>query len=226
MESKKNYWKAVSIVFSKITLEDIGDNHRETAFLEVMAKKFEGYVRKIKDFYRKHKRMPSYGEIMELVGFKSKNAVFKLINKMRQRDLIEKDNAGKIIPKHIFGEVRVLGTVEAGWPSPAEEELTDTMSLDEYLIKNKEATFMLKVKGDSMQGAGILPGDMVLVERGGDARDGDIVIAEVDHQWTMKYIKRQGKNVWLVPANEHYKPFLAKEELNIAAIVRAVIRKY
>jgi SOS regulatory protein LexA len=189
-------------------------------------KKFENYVKKIKDFYRKQKRMPSYGEIMELVGFRSKNAVFRLVKKMVGAGLIEKDSSNRIIPMRIFGEVRVLGTVEAGFPSPAEEELSDTMSLDEYLIKNKEATFMLKVKGDSMSGAGIMPGDMVLVERGAEAQEGDIVIAEIDKQWTMKYLRKQSGKIWLVPANEKFKPIMAKEELNIAAVVKAVIRKY
>jgi repressor LexA len=186
----------------------------------------EKYVQKIRGFYRKHRRMPSYGEIMNLVGFKSKNAVFKLVKKMINAGLVGKDAVGRLIPNRIFGEVRVLGTVEAGWPSPAEEELSDTMSLDEYLIRNKEATFMLKIKGDSMLEAGIMPGDMVLVERGADASDGDIVIAEVDRQWTIKYFKHHNNQIWLFPGNKKYKPILAKEELNIAAVVKAVIRKY
>jgi len=81
--------------------------------------------------------------------------------------------------------VPVLGTVIAGFPSPAEEELADTMTLDEYLITNKEATYILKVNGESMIDAGILPGDLLLVKRGIDPRDGDIVIAQVDREWTM-----------------------------------------
>jgi len=115
--------------------------------------------------------------------------------------------------------------VEAGFPSPAEEELNDTISLDEYLIKNKEATYMLKIQGDSMVDAGILAGDMVLVERSTNANDGDIVIAEVDGEWTMKYFRKRGRKFWLEPANKKYKP-IYPEELRIAAVLRAVIRKY
>ena len=88
---------------------------------------------------------------------------------------------------------RVRGTVEAGFPSPAEEELVDTLSLDELLIQNREASFLLKVTGDSMTGAGIMPGDMVIVDRGRTAKSGDIVIAEVDGQWTMKYLRKRGR---------------------------------
>ena len=140
--------------------------------------------------------------------------------------IVDKDPSGKLIPLRIFGEVRVLGTVEAGFPSPAEEELADTMSLDEYLIKNKEATYILKVKGESMIDAGIIPGDMVLVERGKDPKDGDIVVAEVDSEWTMKYFRKRGEMVWLEAANKKYKDIIPEEKLTIAAVVKALIRRY
>jgi SOS regulatory protein LexA len=120
----------------------------------------------------------------------------------------------------------VLGTVSAGFPSPADEELTDTLSLDDYLIGNKEATYILKVHGESMLGAGILPGDMLLVERGAEPRDGDIVIAQVDREWTMKFFRRRGRRVFLEAANQDFKPIFPTEELKVAAVVRAVIRKY
>lgn len=170
--------------------------------------------------------MPSYSEIMELTGFKSRNSVFKLINKMVSHNIISKDATGRIIPGKTFHEVRILGTVEAGFPSPAEEELIDTMSLDEYLIKNKEATYMLKVSGDSMIDAGIMPGDIALVERGTNARNGDIVIAKVDEEWTIKYFRKKGSKVFLEPANKKYKPIFPEQDLEIAAIVKAIIRKY
>jgi SOS regulatory protein LexA len=184
------------------------------------------YHAKILAFYRKAKRMPSYGEIAGLLGFKSKNAAYKLVNKMAGLGIVEKDQTGRIIPKNIFGETKILGTVEAGFPSPAEEELIDTITLDEYLIKNKEATYMLKVSGDSMIDAGIKPGDIVLVERNKTAKNGDIVIAEVDGSWTMKYMRKSGGRVTLFPGNKKFKPIIPKEELNIAAVVTAVVRKY
>jgi len=123
-------------------------------------------------------------------------------------------------------KVRVLGTVIAGFPSPAEEELVDTLSLDEFLIRNRQATFMLKVSGDSMREAGIMPGDLVIVDRGLAPKNGNIVIAEVDGEWTMKYLKKSGSDVWLVPANHQYKSIKPKKELRVAGVVTAVIRKY
>jgi len=132
----------------------------------------------------------------------------------------------KVIPIQNLGSIPLLGIVEAGFPSPAEEELIDTMTLDEYLIKNKEATYLLQASGDSMIDAGILPGDLVLVERGKEAKDGDIVIAEVDHKWTMKYLRKRGQKIFLQSANKKYPPIYPTEELKIAAVVQAVIRKY
>jgi repressor LexA len=121
---------------------------------------------------------------------------------------------------------KVLGVVEAGWPSPAEEELLDTMSFDEYLAPNKAASYILRVSGDSMIDAGIHPGDMVLVERTSQTRDGDIVIAEVDGEWTLKYFRQQGQRVWLESANAAYPPITPERELQVVAVVRAVVRKY
>lgn len=186
----------------------------------------EKYRKAIISFYRKSRRMPSYSELAALLGFRSKNAAYKLIDKFIAAGLVAKDSRGKIIPKKIFGGTRLLGTVEAGFPSPAEEELIDTITLDEYLIKNREATYMLKVSGDSMIDAGIRPGDIVLVERNKSAKDGDIVIAEVDGGWTMKYLQKSGNKIILLPGNKKYKPIIPESELKIAAVVTAVVRKY
>ena len=120
----------------------------------------------------------------------------------------------------------MLGLVEAGFPASANEDILDTMSLDEYLIENKEASYLLKVKGDSMIDAGIMAGDLVIVERGKPARVGDIVVAEVDREFTLKYLRQKGKTSYLEPANKKYKPIFPKEELKIIAVLRAVVRKY
>ena len=122
--------------------------------------------------------------------------------------------------------IGVLGSVEAGFPSPAEEELVDTLSLDDLLIQNREATFLLKVSGDSMTGAGILPGDMVIVDKSQSAKSGDIVIAQIDGEWTMKYLRKRGDSVLLAPANPKYQPIRPKTELKIAGVVTAVVRRY
>jgi len=170
--------------------------------------------------------MPSYAEIMDLVGFKSKNAVSKLVHKLIDAGVLEKDAQGKIIPAIAAGEIPLLGLVEAGIPTTADEQALDTLSIEEYLIPKKEKTFILEVKGDSMIEAHIDEGDLVIAERSQTAKDGDIVVAEVDGGWTLKYFKTDGKKVWLLPANKNYKPIYPEYEMRIAAIVKGVIRKY
>lgn len=170
--------------------------------------------------------MPTYSEIMKLYKFKSKASVTFLILKLLKDGVLGKDKTGKLIPKKLYGAVSLLGYIEAGFPSPAEEELIDTMSLDEYLISNKESTFMLKVKGDSMVDAGIMEGDMVLVERGKQPKAGNIVIARVDGEYTMKYLRMKSGKPYLEPANKKYKPIYPENDLDIEAVVSAVIRRY
>lgn len=180
----------------------------------------------LRRFWQRHRRMPSYAELAQLAGYRSKHAAVKLARRLQERGFIDRDATGRLVPAQLWGQTRLLGTVEAGFPSPAEEELADTMSLDEWLIGNKEATFMLKVQGDSMTGAGILPGDMVLVERGRTPRDGDVVIAEVDGHWTMKTLRYRNRKAVLIAANPKYPPIHPTEALNISAVVVAVVRRY
>lgn len=186
----------------------------------------EEYKDKIFSFYERQKRMPSYAEIMQLLGFKSKNAVYKLINKFIDAGIMDKDDTGKLIPNNLFQEVKLLGLVEAGIPTVAEEDTSNTINLDSYLIKNRTSTYVLEVKGDSMIEEGIKEGDLVIVERRNDPKDGDIVIADVDGGWTMKYFKKKGNSVYLQPANKNYKPIYPEQDMKISAIVKGVIRKY
>lgn len=183
-------------------------------------------ILKLRAFYDTHKRMPSYSELAQILGYKSKNAAQYVVEKWLEKGIVGKDRTGKLIPGRAFHPLKVLGTVAAGWPSPAEEEMVDTISLDEWLIENKEASFLLKVSGDSMIDAGIHEGDVVILERGKNPKNGDVVVAEVDHEWTIKFYEKKGAIVALVPANERYERIIPQEELRIAGVVTAVIRKY
>lgn len=183
-------------------------------------------IEQLRQFYYQRHRMPSYAEIARLFGWRSKNAVFRLVKKLKAHGIITQDEKGRLIPHQLLSPLKLLGTVEAGFPSPAEEELLNKISLDEWLVRNSTATFLLKVTGDSMREAGILPGDMVLIDRSITPKNGDIVIAEVDGEWTIKYLRKQGGQIILVPANPNYPPLKPKTELRIGGVVTAVIRKY
>jgi len=183
------------------------------------------YQTKIESFYQDNKRMPTYSEMMKLFNFKSKNAVARIVGKLKDAGLVAKDHLGRLIPSETFGEIPKLGLVKAGFPSEV-EELQDTINLDDFLIGNKSLTYMLEVDGDSMIDAHIEKGDMVLVEKTNQAKDSDIVIAEVDGEFTMKYFRSTGAKIWLEPANKDFKPIFPTQSLNVIAKLKAVIRKY
>ena len=100
------------------------------------------------------------------------------------------------------------------------------MSMDEYLITKPDASFLLTVSGDSMIGEGIMEGDMVIVEKGRAPKVGDVVIAEVDGDWTMKYFKKENGKVYLEAANPKYPIIRPRTDLQLGGVVPAVIRKY
>ncbi len=185
------------------------------------------YVKKcLADFYAKKRRLPSFSELAKAIGVRSKNAVIAWVGKLEEAGVVSTDATGRLALGPAWGDMRVLGVVEAGFPTGAEEEVLDTLSLDSYLIHNREATYVLTVKGDSMDDAGIREGDMVIVERGVEAKSGDIVIAEVDGGFTMKYYRPRGGKPVLEPANKKYKPIVPREDFKIIAVVRGVVRKY
>jgi len=82
------------------------------------------------------------------------------------------------------------------------------------------------VTGDSMTGAGIMEKDLVIVERGRQPKNGDIILAEVDGNWTMKYFRKKGTKITLEAANPKYPPIIPQEELRIAGVVTGLARKY
>ncbi len=180
----------------------------------------------LRRFYRSNKRLPTYSEMCRVFGYSSKNAAFRLARKLIDEGYVEKDPSGRLLPRGERLGIPLVGYVQAGFPSPAEEELIDTLSLDEYLIDKPEASFLLKVSGDSMIEAGIHEGDLVIIERGQEPRSGDIVLGCVDGEWTLKYYRRAGGAVELVPANSKYPIIRPKGELTLGGIVRAVIRRY
>jgi SOS regulatory protein LexA len=182
--------------------------------------------REIRSFFSGERRMPTYKEMLDLLGVRSKSVVHYWMEKLCAEGALARDAKGFLRPVGPAPGIPVAGAVAAGYPSPAEEELRDIISIDEYLITRPESSFLVKVNGDSMTGAGIMDGDMVIVEKGREPKNGDIVLAEVDGEWTMKYFVRKGKEIVLEAANRKYPTIRPKNELRLGGIVTAVIRKY
>ncbi len=125
-------------------------------------------------------------------------------------------------------EILFLGYISAGFPSQSEETLLESISLEEWLIRNPSSTFLIKVVGESMIEAGILPGDFVLVDRSLFPKNNDIVVARIEDEWTMKYFFKEGQKILLKSAHPHYPVFFlsSEREVEIFGVVVAVIRKY
>ena len=116
-------------------------------------------------------------------------------------------------------------TVRAGFPSPADDYVADTRDLNEHLMPRKEASFLLRAKGDSMLGAGIHDGDILVIDRSLTPANGKVVIATVDGQFTVKRLEKKRGKIRLLPANPDFEPieFKDEQELQIWGVVTNVI---
>ena len=123
---------------------------------------------------------------------------------------------------------RFTSRVAAGFPSPADDHLESPLDLNAHLVVHPAATFVVKVQGDSMSGAGIRDGDLLVVDRAREARSGAIVVAVVNGELTVKRLVIERKRARLVPENPAFKPIEIKDglELVIWGVVAHVIRSY
>lgn len=180
----------------------------------------------IKKFYWENHRLPSYSEMLKIFGLSSKNSIFKIVKKLIEEGFLKKIN-NKLAPTPKFFALPFLGLVKAGFPILAEEN-REYLTLDEYLIDDPNSSFLLKVSGDSLIGVGIFDGDIVIIERKNQALPGDIVLAQIDKEWTLKILKKNratGK-FYLESANIKYPPMYPKYDLQIFGVAKAVIRKF
>lgn len=183
-------------------------------------------VQRIRAFYRQNKIMPTYDELCLLFGFKSKNAAFKLINKLVEENFVEKMDKGRLKPGQNLLGLPLFNSVQAGMPTAEEETLMDHVDLNDFLIKKPEATCLINVRGDSMIDAGIHEGDKVIVECGATVNIGDIIVAIVDGDYTVKYYdKSKNGQIILQPGNPKYSPIIPQQELQVFGKVVGVVRK-
>lgn len=183
-------------------------------------------VGRIRKYYRENKIMPTYEELCLLFGFSSKNAAFKLINKLVESGFVEKMDKGRLKPGPNLLGLPIYSSVQAGAPTAEEEILLDKVDLNDYLVQKPESTVMINVRGDSMIDAGIQEGDKVIVDREAHPHLGNIVVAIVDGDYTVKYLdKTKDGKILLQPGNPKYSPILPQNELSIFGKVVGVVRK-
>ena len=181
----------------------------------------------ISAFADEHGYPPSVREIGAAVGLKSPSTVHFHLKRLQERGLIEKgDFKGRAIvltePRE-KNRIPILGDVAAGTPILAQECIDDYLTFD--CGGREDEYFALRVRGESMLGAGILPRDLVVVRRQQTAVNGEIVVALLGEEATVKRYSRKGDKVWLLPENDAYSP-IDGTGAQLLGKVAAVVRRY
>lgn len=184
------------------------------------------HLGKLQDYYAEHGVLPSYSTIMSLFSYKSKSPVAALICRLRLLGYLDATPQKRLKPGRRFFERTVFDSVRAGMPLPAEDTSSETLTIDQHLVRQPSNTILVTVKGDSMIDAGIMEGDTVVVEKRNAAMVGDLVIAIVDNDFTLKTLGKEKGRFVLIPANPAYPVIRPQGELEIFGVVVGQFRKY
>ncbi len=147
-----------------------------------------------------------------------------LVDKGCIRITANKSRAIELVKEKLFS-IPIMGRVAAGLPSLAVEDIEGYLNLDSIVFSD-DNIFALRVKGDSMIQAGIMPGDLVLVRKQTMAKTGETVVALIGDEATVKYLKRKDNDFYLEPANPRYEPRLMDDNVSIIGKVISVVRRY
>lgn len=184
------------------------------------------YLSSLQDYYARHRALPSYASIGDLLGLRSKSSVAALVARLKLAGVVESTPDRRLAPTRRFFERPLAASpVQAGMPNAVEDGATDALTIDDYLIEHPSRTVLVRVKGDSMIDAGILEGDLVVVEKRSSARRGDIVIAIVDSQFTLKRLDLERGRFILRPENKAYPVIRPEGALEVFGVMVGLVRK-
>lgn len=173
---------------------------------------------------------PTRAEIADLMGFQSKNAASDHLRALERKGFIrihnDRSRGIQLLDAANWSddEMPLVGRVAAGLPIEAVENVERTVPVPQGLFSQRP-TYLLRVQGDSMRDAGILDGDLIAVRKTNMARSGQIVVARLDEDVTVKTLKIEKSAIFLMPANDAYEPIpVAPDQLMIEGIVVGLIR--
>lgn len=185
------------------------------------------YLARLQDYYVEWKSIPSYAALCEVFGIASKSWVKAILVRLSDAGFIERTPDGVWVPtKQFFARPMADASVQAGMPVAVNETHGDYFVIDEMLIDTPSKTTLIPVKGDSMIEAGIHEGDIAVVEKRMTANIGDIVVAIVDNDFTLKTLDREGGQYILRPANPAYPVIRPRGSLEIFGVLVGLVRKY
>lgn len=182
------------------------------------------YLEKLQNYYALHRFIPSHNAMAQLIGL-SKRGAAKFVDRMVFAGYLSKTPDGRAIPENNFFARSVVGVVPAGFATPAAEVMGDAITIDEYLVEHPSSTVLIHVNGESMIGAGINDGDMLVVEKNAHPKIGSIVVAMVDGEFTIKYLRKDTQGMYLEPANDAFPIIRPESSLEIYGEMVGLFRK-
>lgn len=194
-----------------------------------MLNRDDEHLAKLRDYYVEHRVLPPYAAVAKLVGMRSTSAVAAMVERMKVSCHLDSSPDRRLQPGKRFFERSVLDTVTAGLVYPVNDDvLPVAFNIDEYLIASPSRTLLLRVKNDSMADAGLLLDDIVIVKKDAPANSGDIVVAIVDREFTVKYLAKDKAGFYLKPGNKAkgYSNIRPKDHLQVFGLVVGSFRKY
>ncbi len=185
------------------------------------------YLARLQDYYADWKSIPSYASLCEVFGIASKSWVKAILDRLGKAGFIERTPDGVWVPtRQFFARPLAESSVQAGMPVSVTATQGDYYVIDELLIDKPSTTTLIPVKGDSMIDAGIHDGDIAVVEKRHAANLGDIVVAIVDNEFTLKTLDKERGQFVLRPANPAFPVIRPQGSLEIFGVLVGLIRKY
>jgi len=183
------------------------------------------YLEALRSYWKKHQVFPTMAKMCEVVGLASTSSVFAMVARLTEAGYLERDDR-RIAPTKKFFARPIVSTVRAGLPQPASQDSVDLITIDDYLIDDPNRTVLCRVRGDSMKDAGLMDGDIVTVVKNSATRPGDIVVAIVDDEYTIKTLRLdRSDRYYLEPANPAYANIHPVGNLEIFGIVTGSFRR-
>lgn len=180
----------------------------------------------LRTYWKLNQAFPSMAKLCDVVGLTSTSSVFALVKRLVDAGFLERVE-GRIAPTRRFFARPVIGSVRAGAPQPESQEQPELLTIDDYLVDDPNRTVLCHVRGESMRDAGLLDGDLVVVEKNRPTKPGDIVVAVVDGEMTVKTLRLDKSGTfYLEPANPDFQPIRPQGSLEIVGVVTGSIRKY
>ncbi len=184
-----------------------------------------GHVGALQDYFVKNGVIPSLTELGKLWGIAGRAWTHRVVARLKDEGYLEESPGRRLKPGARFFERTVADTVRAGLPQPANDSARDAFAIDHFLIDKPSETELFQVRGDSMIEAGIHEGDFVVVEKVRSAVPGDVVLAFVDGEFTLKTLARDKRGFYLEAANASYAPIRPEQNLEIHGVMVGLFRK-